>query len=193
MSFELDPPAQSSPPKNRFAFYSTLLSFPSPSIPLIILVGLPGSGKSTVAAKLLQNNAQLHLISTDTIRSKLFGDEAIQGSWMKVWQEIGNQFRETAEKIAAGTCQAAIYDATNVARKQRRQAIALARVSGFTHITALWLNSPLWICLERNQKRDRQVPLTVILDMHRHLTGAPPDLDEGLDRLVEVRGNSLRI
>lgn len=188
MSFELNQPAQNSSPKNRFAFYPTLLSFPSSSIPLVILVGLPGSGKSTVAAKLVQSNIRFHLISTDAIRSNLFGDESIQGSWTRVWQEVGTQFRQAAANIAAGTYQAAIYDATNVVRKQRRQAIALARAAGFTHITALWLNTPLWICLERNQKRDRQVPLTVILDMQRHLTGAPPGLDEGLDRLVEVRG-----
>ncbi|UBF29757.1 hypothetical protein K9N68_14520 [Kovacikia minuta CCNUW1] len=78
---------------------------------------------------------------------------------------------------------------TNVVRKQRREAIALARDAGFTYITGFWLNTPLWLCLQRNEHRDRQVPVSVILDMHRSLMGAPPALQEGLDKLLEIKMN----
>ncbi|MGA7937351.1 MAG: AAA family ATPase, partial [Kovacikia sp.] len=131
---------------------------------------------------------QRRLISTDAIRSQLFGDEAIQGPWLKVWQEVGHQFHQTVQQIAAGEVLEAIFDATNGVRKQRREAIALARSSGFTYLTGLWLNPPLGICLERNQQRDRQVPLSVILNMHRSLRETPPKLQEGLDKLIEIRG-----
>ena len=81
----------------------------------------------------------------------------------------------------------AIYDATNVVRRDRRRAIALARAHGFTTIIAVWLNTPLEICLQRNQQRDRQVPAIVILQMHRRLMSAPPALADGCDRLIEMR------
>jgi predicted kinase len=168
--------------------YSSLLTPHSLScIHLILLIGLPGSGKSTVAARLLQK-APRRLISTDAIRRQFFGDEGIQGPWLKIWHEVEKQFQQTVQQIEAGTVREAIYDATNVARKQRREAIALARSSGFTYITGLWLNTPFWICLERNQQRDRHVSEPVVLDMYRSLMGAPPSLEEGLDKLIEVKG-----
>ncbi len=187
---ELSNSVQNSSLTCRSSFYKSLLNpHRSPSIHLILLIGLPGSGKSTVAAKLLIACSDRRLVSTDRIRAHLFGDEAIQGPWLKVWHEVGNQFRQTVQQIETGAAQDAIFDATNVVRKQRRDAIALARENGFTYITGLWLNTPLWICLERNEQRDRQVEPPVILNMHRSLIGAPPTLQEGLDKLIEVRGS----
>jgi predicted kinase len=152
---------------------------------LLLLIGLPGSGKSTLAAHLLQQGAR-RLISTDRIRADLFGDESVQGPWLTVWAEVGRQFRQAVLESQAGIIREAIYDATNAVRKQRRQTIALARESGFTHITGLWLNVPLWLCLQRNQQRDRQVPEEVILHMSRSLCDAPPSEAEDFDRLLEI-------
>lgn len=156
------------------------------SIRLVVLIGLPGSGKSSFANTLLCHCPQRHLIATDTIRSHLFGDAAIQGSWLKVWREVGRQFRQTAQQIAAGQASEAIYDATNAVRRDRRRVIALARTCGFTTIIGVWLNTPLADCLQRNQQRDRQVPEAIILQMHRRLMGAPPALEDGCDRLLEI-------
>lgn len=153
---------------------------------LFLLIGLPGSGKSTLAAQLLQDCPNRQLISTDAIRAQLFGDEQIQGDWLLVWREVGRQLQVAAQTIQAGTATEAIYDATNVVRKQRRQAIALIREAGFTHITGIWLNTPLRVCLQRNQTRDRQVPQDVIDRMYRRLWGAPPATQEGLDELIEL-------
>lgn len=78
----------------------------------------------------------------------------------------------------------AVYDATNAVRQHRREAIALARNTGFTHITGLWLDVPLEACLERNQNRDRIVPKEVILQMHSSLLDAPPSRQDGFDELI---------
>jgi predicted kinase len=153
---------------------------------LLLLIGLPGSGKSTLAAQLLQDCPSRLLISTDAIRSQLFGDAQIQGDWLLVWREVGRQLRDAAYAIQMGTATEAIYDATNVVRKQRRQAIALIREAGFTQITGLWLNTPLRMCMQRNQARDRQVPQAVIERMYRRLWGAPPATQEGLEELIEL-------
>jgi predicted kinase len=40
-----------------------------------LLIGLPGSGKSTWAKKLLAECPQMQLISTDAIRGLLFGNK----------------------------------------------------------------------------------------------------------------------
>ena len=81
---------------------------------------------------------------------------------------------------------AAIYDATNATRQHRREAIALARATGFTHIIGLWVDTPVWLCLARNRQRTRFVPEEVIFRMHHSLQDAPPTLNEGLDKLIRL-------
>ena len=150
---------------------------------LLLLIGLPGSGKSFRAAELLREDPRRLVISTDEIRSRLFGNAATQGPWLQVWREVGLEFRQAVRQIAQGEVSEAIYDATNAVRQQRRKAIALARQSGFAHITGVWVNTPVELCLERNQTRDCTVPLAVILKMNRSLIAAPPALPEGLNDL----------
>lgn len=140
-----------------------------------------------MAGSLLAECSDRVLISSDNIRRDLYGDAAIQGDWLQVWQDVERQLREVATQIQRCERSAAIYDATNVVRKQRREAIALARQSGFTHITGIWLDTPLWLCLQRNQQRDRQVPADVIQRMSRCLEGAPPSRLEGFNSLIKVR------
>lgn len=148
---------------------------------LILLIGLPGSGKSFLAQTIQKHHPQYHLISTDTIRSQLFGDEAIQGPWLKIWHQIQVQFQQAILQTPV-----AVYDATNAQRRQRREVIKLAQKIGFFPIIGLWVNTPLEECLIRNQLRSRQVPEEIILQMHRQLTGAPPSLGDGLDSLIIV-------
>lgn len=155
---------------------------------LLLLIGLPGSGKSTLARHLIAKDQRRQLISTDTIRCQLFGDEAIQGSWLLIWQEVKRQFQQAV--IYSQSVPTAIYDATNVQQRHRLEVISLARSSGFTRITGLWVDTPIGLCLERNQQRDRQVPEDIILQMYRQLCDAPPSLAEGLNlihRLSEER------
>jgi predicted kinase len=146
---------------------------------LLLLIGIPGSGKSTLALQLLRECPQMQLISTDAIRGQLFGDEAIQGSWLWVWREVKRQFQQAVSADCT-----AIYDATNAQRRQRREVITVARELGFTHITGIWVNTPVWMCLARNKKRERQVPEEVIFRMYRQLRDAPPSLQEDLDDLL---------
>lgn len=155
-----------------------------PATRLMFLIGLPGSGKSFLAQQLMAECPERLLISTDAIRAKLFGDEAIQGPWPLVWQELQQQLQQAVQAISQGQAPEAIYDATNAVREHRREAIALARQTGFTDLTALWLNTPVWMCLARNRRRTRKVPEAVILRMHRQLRDAPPSLGDGFDRLI---------
>ncbi|BAT53320.1 hypothetical protein NOS3756_22790 [Nostoc sp. NIES-3756] len=149
----------------------------------MLLIGLPGSGKSTLAKQLITECPQMQLVSTDAIRGQLFGSEAVQGSWLLIWQEIERQLQQSMMADRA-----VLFDATNAQRQHRRELINLARNLGFTHITGIWLRTPVWLCLARNKKRQRQVPEDVILRMHRQLRNAPPTVEEGLDCIVEYRG-----
>ncbi|PPS39949.1 AAA family ATPase [Chroococcidiopsis sp. TS-821] len=162
--------------------------------PLILLIGLPGSGKSTRARQLLMEDPRRRLISTDMLRQQLFGSESIQGPWLLIWRQIQIQFQQAILQISQGIATEAIYDATNAQRRHRREVIALARSTGFNDITGLWIDTPVWLCLARNKRRERIVPEEVVLRMHRQLRDAPPTLAEGFDRLIRrTRGQGIRV
>jgi len=159
---------------------------------VIILIGVPASGKSSLAEQMLrtsnqnsdQNSSSLtygqtQLISPDRIRASLYGSADIQGDWTEIWTEVQQSFAN-----AAKSQQSVIYDATNYKREYRKNVISLAKEHGFKPITGLWLNVPLWICLSRNDNRDRQVPDDIIIEMHRTLSYSPPSLSEGFDRIL---------
>jgi predicted kinase len=155
-------------------------------IPLILLIGLPGSGKSTWAAQFVAQRPGYRWVSTDDIRQRLYGDAAEQGDWLQIWQAVVQDWQTSADAVAQGLLQGVVYDATNVRRRYRRSAIAIARQCGFTHLTAHWFDLPLEVCLQRNRQRSRQVPEEIVLRMHRQLMGAPPTLAEGFDQLVRL-------
>ena len=158
---------------------------------VIILIGVPASGKSTLAEQMLRASTQnvgsqhgltygqTQLISPDRIRESLYGSAATQGDWAEIWVQVQQEFAN-----ASKSQQSVIYDATNYKREHRKNIITIARDYGFRPITGIWLNVPLWICLSRNDHRDRIVPEDTVVDMYRQLSYTPPSLSEGFDRIL---------
>lgn len=160
------------------------------SAPLILTVGIPGSGKSTwassLAAQKAAQNQHYLVISTDGIRADLYGDEAIQGEWIEIRRSLISQLKAARQAIAQGHTTAVIYDATNAARRQRREFVQAARGCGYGPLIAAWMDTPLEVCLQRNAERSRQVPPHIIEKMYRQLTGAPPTEAEDIDRIIQI-------
>ena len=160
---------------------------PPVDVPLWLLIGLPGSGKSTWASHFNQSAPPLAIISTDQIRAQIFGNAATQGPWLQVWHRVTEQLRATAEQTRQGHISGAIYDATNGQRQGRCTVIQAAQAAGFTRLLAVWLDAPTALCMHRNGQRSRQVPTDVIETMARQLAGAPPHCDEGFDALYRLQ------
>lgn len=125
-------------------------------------------------------------VSTDQIRADLYGDEAIQGDWRQIWAEVQRRWRFALTQIQAGTCGGVLYDATNIRRRYRRQVLRQAQAMGFSRCLGLWFDTPLAVCLGRNQQRSRQVPPDIIHRMTRQLQGGPPDCKEGFAALIRI-------
>lgn len=155
-------------------------------VPLLMLVGIPGSGKSTWARDFVLANPRYRIVSTDALRARLYGDEAVQGDWLRIWQQVMTQWHQAIAAIHQGELEGVIYDATNARRRHRREAIAAARQAGFSPITLVWFDMPLSVAIERNQGRSQPVPVDIIAAMHRQLQGAPPSLHEGVDRVLAL-------
>ena len=81
---------------------------------LYVLVGLPGSGKTTLAKDIANINIKAKHISSDAIRAELFGDENNQENNSLVFEEMK---RRTKEYLKEGYN--VIYDSTNINHKRR--------------------------------------------------------------------------
>ena len=145
---------------------------------IIILIGIPASGKSSLAQS-LERSRSVQIVSPDSIRQQLYGSSGIQGDWQEIFAQVTSQLQQC---FAAQ--QSVVYDATNCDPRHRGEMIKLAKNLGFTPVSGIWLNVPLWVCLERNELRANPVPEAVIMNMYKTLMGRSPNLREGFDYLM---------
>ncbi len=139
-----------------------------------IMIGIPGSGKSTFATQ-LASLGNYQVISTDQIRQQLYGDERIQGKWEEIEKEVLANIQ-----AAIAQNQPVIYDATNTKRCYRMILLhQLKAMSSKVQWMGWYLQTPLPICLQWNQQRQRQVPVEIIENMFYSLENSPPILAEG--------------
>ncbi len=136
---------------------------------LIIAVGLPGSGKSTYFERIGANP-----VSTDAIRQQLADDatdQTINGAVFATVRFLARMRVSVGRPVT-------YIDATNLTVKDRKQFIDWAR-EWDCGIQAIYFNTPLEVCLERNRNRARTVPEHVMELMAAKLT--PPDVTEGFE------------
>lgn len=160
------------------------------SQPLIchFLIGIPASGKSTLAHKLQAMIPNSAIISTDTARKKLFGDESIQGEWTS---EIEPEILEQV-KDAISSNKPVIYDATNVKRDWRMGMIMkiehkLQEINAPQVYWVAWhLQTPIDVCKEWNQNRERKVPEEIIEQYAALLNQFSPHQAEGFIQILNV-------
>lgn len=146
-----------------------------------ILIGCPSSGKSTLAAEIVKSDNNYRIVSTDTIRKQLFGDETIQGNWQQVETEV---LRQIQQHLEAG--HPIIYDATNAQRPWRIALLQNLQQYSDIQWIGWYLETPLATCQTWNQQRQRQVPENIIIQMHQSLTKLPPIAAEGFTAVYSI-------
>lgn len=138
-----------------------------------MLIGPPGSGKTTLAYKMHETITQSCIISTDQIRKDLYGDETYQGQWSEIEVAICGRVQKARE-----LGQSIIYDATNAKRLWRMG--LLQRLVGLNIRWIGWLlTTDLHTCQRWNASRERAVPTYVIDEMYAALQQFPPQPAEG--------------
>lgn len=141
---------------------------------LVVLVGLPGSGKSTWAAR--QGAA---VISSDHLRYILSDDETNQAIHRTVFGLM-----RLLVRIRIELCRPVTYiDATHLTRRERRPWIKMAELYD-CDVDAVFFDVPLEICKQRNAARGRVVPEEALQAMAQRLV--PPAVEEGFRRVITV-------
>jgi predicted kinase len=142
-----------------------------------VMVGAPGSGKSTYARALSKTEGAV-VISGDDIRAELYGDPDIQGEWNEIQDRI-------VELVEENVGQPIVLDGTHYRASYRKQAVSLLRSYGYTNITAVVIDKSLEVCLTQNACRSRVVPRHVIVNMHQKLQSSLRNInDEDFERIV---------
>ena len=146
----------------------------------IVLIGIPGSGKSTYVEKNLHRVSKQRVVCPDDIRAELTGSVTNQ----KMNQEVFLLAYERA-KLALRDNRVLIFDATNAQKHDRTSLLDYLRkqVGDEGWIEGIWFKTPLDECLANNLSRDRQVPEEAIKRMHRQLEHNPPHIKEGWNQL----------
>lgn len=134
---------------------------------LIIMVGCPGSGKTTYAK---ENYPDAWYVSRDEIRFNLVSENE---EYFSKEDQVFNQF---INKINEGLRNShdVIADATHLNSKSRFK--LLANLTDLdkekTNIVAIFMRTPLNVCIARNEKRKNTrsyVPEDVIRNMYKAL------------------------
>jgi predicted kinase len=146
---------------------------------IVLLTGLPGSGKSTWAKANIVP-AISGVLSSDALRELLADDPNDQTIHARVFRVLRDLLKHRLELRRPVTC----IDATNLTPKERRPYIKLAELYD-CEIEAVFFDIPLAECIQRNRERGRIVPDEVIAEMSRKLV--PPDLKEGFLRVTVLR------
>ena len=145
---------------------------------LIVMCGLPASGKSTYSEWLAESGI-FQRVCPDLIRKAFYGDENIQGDGKRVFETAYYDIKEYGSRG-----ENVVFDATNIDRKTRKDLVKKMRPY-FDIIICKWFSTPLLTCKLRNAKRERQVPEEVLDSMYERFR--VPMLDEGFDIVEEIK------
>lgn len=168
---------------NLFKTYKQINDTPE----LIMMVGIPGSGKSTILKK-LPNISNYLLLSSDQIRMELTKQYTID---LYSRDDINSINKKVFEKIRVDAIKAikdhrsVIFDATNLERKYR-----ISFLNNFTKLDCIKkcyiVLTSIDDCINRNENREgiAKVPKSVIYNMLKSFDC--PNFIEGWDEIEAI-------
>ena len=148
---------------------------------LVMLVGPPGAGKSTIAENIKNEYMNFEIVCPDKVRKEVTGDANDQSRNVEVFGKVYNKL---IELLADGSN--VIYDATNCRSTYRHKILDVCKDS-FKKVICIVVTTPIGDCLERNRTRyEKTVPEDVIENMYFTLKKHPPTIFEGYDAIFKA-------
>ena len=129
---------------------------------MIVLIGIPGCGKTTFAMNFIKQNQNYARISRDDIRINMFGrehDPSIENHVTKIQNDLIKQCLTNNINVVIDNC--------NIKQSYRNDLIKIAQDIGGVMYKEIVINTDLNTCIERNANRSRVVPENVIVDFYK--------------------------
>ncbi len=144
---------------------------------LIMLVGLPASGKSSFA-KVLSKKENAIILSSDELRKELYGDINDKEHNVEIFEELHKRLKKN---LLEG--KNVIYDATNINSRRRKGFLSQLKGNKYKDVEKIcyYMNTSLIDCLNNNLARDGRVPTEIISKMYKTLQ--IPMYCEGWDKI----------
>jgi len=149
---------------------------------LIMLIGIPGSGKTTYS-KDISKKYSAKVISSDWVRQNYVGikeNEVFPTVYKLCVEELSNERN-------------VILDATHITPKVRKRTFdALDEFSVPYEKVAIFVDTPVEVCVKRVEKRNQDpkelfLPLEVISSYGKNII--PPSKDEGFIDIKVIKSN----
>jgi len=157
------------------------------NIDIVLVCGLPGSGKSHFAGLYFKESGRKR-VNRKEIRRALFEMTHFGQTWLEKEYTASDEFlvKHVERKIVEHLIQEKqrlLLDNTNISVDARKPYVSLAHQLGKS-IGAVFLDTPVLICLERNRGRPDSLPETVIsrLAAEKQL----PDPSEGFKEVLVI-------
>ena len=127
----------------------------------IMVVGLPGSGKSTFCENFKLHYPSVKIHSSDAIREEICTSREDQSKNEEVFRILHDRLKEDLNKGDD-----VIFDATNISRKRRKETLRKLKDIPCKKVCML-IATPYEVCLAQNQNRPYPVPERVINNMYK--------------------------
>lgn len=151
---------------------------------LALLIGIPASGKSTVAKELSEKGYSL--LSSDRIRGEIYGEgmPTDEKERDRLAKAVFNRIRSEAKKLLSQG-RSVVIDATNLSRKKRMKLLSYLGLTPCYKRAYLLITSHE-VCLQRNAMRPtgQRAPDEDMLRLMREFE--IPVLGEGWDEILPI-------
>lgn len=139
---------------------------------IILLKGLPASGKSTFARQLLEDRPGEYVrVNKDELRAMLH-----DGKWSKFNEKQILKIRDQIIETALADGKSVIIDDTNLAPKhQARMAELAVKHEANLNVYDVFLEVPVEECIKRDLQRPNSVGEKVIRGMHKQFIAPKPE------------------
>lgn len=148
---------------------------------LIVLSGIPGSGKSTYAADYVNKNPETYIVASDAIRLELFGRVDDFSKEELVWEIFENRIRQKVK-----THSTVIADSSATTNVRRLRWASIFR-SHFDNIELVYFDIPFVVCLERNEKRHLSIPYDDMVVMRDSFEKPSDEVVGAYDKITEIK------
>lgn len=149
---------------------------------LYLVIGLPGSGKSTYLKEHFKDS---QIVSRDDIRFEMMKESS---KYFDNERKVFNEFVYRIQYYLDNTNKNVIADATHINEKSRNKLLNKLKLKD-VKIHILFINTPIEKCIKRNSLREeyKRVPEKVIYDFYNRLEYPTHNEKYSYVSIIEIR------